>query len=41
MENSATIVKAEIAFLLKEFKKLINIYNDKVDDYLKNKYYFF
>ena len=40
MENSATIVKAEIAFLLKEFKKLIKIYNDKVDDYLKNKYYF-
>ena len=40
MENSKTIIKAEIAFLLKEFKKLIKIYNDKVDDYLKNMYYF-
>ena len=40
IENSTTIRKAEIAFLLKEFKKLIKIYNDKVDDYLKNKYYF-
>ena len=40
MENSATIIKAEIVFLLKEFKKLIKIYNDKVEDYLKNKYYF-
>ena len=40
MENSTTIVKAEIAFLLKEFEKLIKIYNDKVGDYLKNKYYF-
>ena len=40
MENSATIIKAEIAFLLKEFKKLIKIYNDKVEDYLENKYYF-
>ena len=34
------MIKAEIKFLLKEFKKLIKIYNDKVEDYLKNKYYF-
>ena len=29
MENSATIIKGEIALLLKKFKKLIKIYNDK------------
>ena len=40
MENSTTIIKAEITFLLKEFKKLIKICNDKVEDYLKNKHYF-
>ena len=40
MENSTTITKAEITFLLKGFKKLIKIYNAKVQDYLKNKYYF-
>ena len=40
MENSTTIIKAEIAFLLKEFKKLIKIYNDKVEYYFKNKHYF-
>ena len=40
MENSTTIIKAEITFLLKEFKKLIKIYNDKIEDYLKNKHYF-
>ena len=40
MKNSTTIIKSEIAFSLKEFKKLIKIYNDKVKYYLKNKYYF-
>ena len=35
-----TIIKGEIAFLLKEFKKLIKLYDDKVKDYLKNEYYF-
>ena len=40
MENSTTIIKGEITFLLKEYKKLIKIYNDKVEDYLKNKYCF-
>ena len=40
MNNSTTIIKGEIAFLLKEFKKLIELYNDKVEDYLKSKYYF-
>ena len=40
MENSTTITKADITFLPKGFKKLIKIYNAKVQDYLKNKYYF-
>ena len=40
MENSISIIKAEITFLLKEFKKLIKIYNDKIENYLKNKNYF-
>ena len=40
MGNSTTIIKAEIGFLLKEFEKLIKIYNDKVENYLKNKHYF-
>ena len=40
MENSASIIKAETTFLLKEFKKLIKICNDKIEDYLKNKDYF-
>ena len=40
MENSTTIIKGEITFLLKEFKKLIKMYNDEVEDSLKNKYYF-
>ena len=40
MENSTTIIKGEITILLEEFKKLIKIYNDKVEDSLKNKYYF-
>ena len=40
MENSTTITKAEITFLLEGFKKLIKIYNAKVQDYLKNKYHF-
>ena len=40
MENSTTIMKGETEFLLKEFKKLIKLYNDKVEDYLKNEYYF-
>ena len=40
MNNSTTIIKSEIAFLLKEFKKLTKIYNDKVEDYLKNAYLF-
>ena len=40
MENSTTIIKAEIGFLLKEVEKLIKIYNDKVENYLKNKHYF-
>ena len=40
MENSTSIIKAEIGFLLKEFKKLLKIYNDKIEDYLKNKDYF-
>ena len=40
MENSTTIIKCEIAFLLKELKKLIKLYNDKVKYYLKNKYFF-
>ena len=40
MENSTSIIKAEIGFLLKGFKKLIKIYNDKIKDYLKNKDYF-
>ena len=35
LKNSTTIIKAEIAFFRKEFKKLIRIYNDKVDNYLK------
>ena len=35
MENSATIIKAEIIFLLKEFKKLNKICNDKIEDYFK------
>ena len=33
MENSTTIIKAEIGFLLKEFRKIIKIYNDKVENY--------
>ena len=37
MENSTSIIKAEITFLL---KKLIKIYNDKIENYLKNKYDF-
>ena len=40
MENSRAMIKAEITFLIKEFKKLIKIYNDKIEDYLKNKHYF-
>ena len=40
MENSTTIIRAEIGFLLKEFRKLIKIYNDKVKNYLKNKHNF-
>ena len=40
MENSISMIKAEITFLLKEFKKLIKIYNDKIENYLKNKNYF-
>ena len=40
MNNSTTIIKSKIAFLLKEFKKLIKVYNDKAEDYLKDKYYF-
>ena len=40
MENSSTIIKAEIGFLLKEFKKLIKIYNDKIEDYFLKKDYF-
>ena len=40
LKSSTTIIKAEIAFFRKEFKKLIRIYNDKVDNYLKKKYYF-
>ena len=40
MENSTSIIKAEIGFLLKEFKKLIRIYNNKIEGYLKNKDYF-
>ena len=40
MENSTTIIKVEIAFLLKELKKLIKLYSNKVDDYLKDVYYF-
>ena len=40
MENSTAIIKSEIAFLFKEFKKTIIIYDDKVEKYLKNKYYF-
>ena len=40
MGNSITIIKSEIAFLLKEFKKLIELYKDKVEDYSKNEYFF-
>ena len=40
MENSTIITKGEIAFLLKEFKKLIKLYSNKVEDYLKDAYYF-
>ena len=40
MENSTIIIKSATAFLLTEFKKLIKFYNDKVEDYLKNAYYF-
>ena len=40
MENSINIMKAEIEFLLKEFKRLIKIYNYKIENYLKNKDYF-
>ena len=40
MESSTTIIKGEIAFLLKEFKKLIKLYDDEVEEYLKNEYYF-
>ena len=40
MENSVAIKKAEISFLLKEFKKLIELHSDKVAEYLKNEYYF-
>ena len=36
MENSASIIKAGITFTFKEFKKLINIYNDRIENYLKN-----
>ena len=36
MENSASIIKAEITFSFKEFKKLIKIYNDRIENYLKN-----
>ena len=38
--NSAIIIKSEITFLLKEFKKFIKLYSNKVEDYLKNEYYF-
>ena len=40
MKNLITIIKGEIAFLPKEFKKLIKLYSDKVEDYLKDAYYF-
>ena len=40
MENSTSIIKAEISFFLKELKKLSKIYNDKIEEYLKNKDYF-
>ena len=40
MNDSTAIIKNEIAFLLEEFKELIKIYDDKVEDYLKDKYYF-
>ena len=40
MENSTTLIKGETEFLLKELKKLIKLNNDKVEDYLKNEYYF-
>ena len=31
MENSTTIIKAKIAFLNKEFKKLIKLYHDRLN----------
>ena len=40
MKNLTSIIKAEIGFLIKEFKKLIKIYNDKIENYLKHKDYF-
>ena len=40
MENSTNIIKAEIGFLLKFFKKLIKVYDDKIENYVKNKDYF-
>ena len=40
MKNSRSIIKDEIAFLLKEFKELIKLYSNKVEGYLKNEYYF-
>ena len=41
MKNSILIIKDEVAFLLKEFTKLIKLYSKRVDDYLKNDYYFY
>ena len=40
MENSTIIIKGEIVYLLKEFKKLIRLSSNKVEDYLKDEYYF-
>ena len=40
MENSAINKKAEISDLLKEFKELIKLHSSKVNEYLKNEFYF-
>ena len=41
MENSTSVIKAEIGFLLKEFKKLITIYNDKINNFNKINFEYF
>ena len=40
MEKAVNTKKTQILDLLKEFKELINLHNDKGSEYLKSEYYF-